>query len=158
MLWAQHIFAHCGRVVRVKRDLCSWINFVCQDGSNEVSHARINPRISKRPRTDRQTHLRFLYIVWCSWLLKGVVCSNIRISCISASCGCSAPEIDFLSIAHVKVDFEKCILYPILQKQTGIWWGSIFRRILSKNAKTGYFPRIFFFIFVRVPPIRPMWK
>ena len=34
----KRILARCGRAVRAKRDFFSWINFFCQDGSNEVSH------------------------------------------------------------------------------------------------------------------------
>ena len=30
------IFASCGRAVRAKQDFFSWIDFFCQDGSNEV--------------------------------------------------------------------------------------------------------------------------
>ena len=34
----KRIFARCGRAARAKRDFFSWIDFFCQDGSNEVSH------------------------------------------------------------------------------------------------------------------------
>ena len=33
-----HVFARRGRAVRAKWNFFSWINFIHQDGSNEVSH------------------------------------------------------------------------------------------------------------------------
>ena len=41
-----------GTRFRAKRDFFSWINFFCQDGSNELSHARIHPHTAKSLRDD----------------------------------------------------------------------------------------------------------
>ena len=61
----------------------SQVKFFCQDGSNKISHARICAQICKRPQTDRQTRLWFLYIVW--WWCA--VCSKITFSRFFTHCG-----------------------------------------------------------------------
>ena len=53
---------HCGRAVREKQNVFSWINFFCRVGSNEVSHAHgrglevgLVPQGGRDGRTDGRT-------------------------------------------------------------------------------------------------------